>query len=156
MSTHQADLAYRRTAAEGASGVGFLIAMYDTLAGDLRRAAHAIENRDIEKRCNEVNHALLVLGYLEEWIDHKNSGQFAQDLSIFYRYLRTRMIEAQAKMSAEILKEVIALILKVRGTWQQMESHASSAKDVPTPVQSRTLHNAFASQEDRPASSWSA
>jgi flagellar biosynthetic protein FliS len=156
MSTHQADLAYRRTAAEGASGVGFLIAMYDTLAGDLRRAAHAIENRDIEKRCKEVNHALLVLGYLEEWIDHKNGGQFAQDLSIFYRYLRTKTIEAQATKSAEILMEAIALILKVRGTWQQMESRASSALDAPTPVQHRPLHNTFASQEDRPASSWSA
>jgi hypothetical protein len=35
------DLAYRKTAVEGASGMGLLIALYDTLAGDLRRAAAA-------------------------------------------------------------------------------------------------------------------
>ena len=35
------DLAYRKTAVEGASGFGLLIALYDTLASDLRRAARS-------------------------------------------------------------------------------------------------------------------
>ena len=33
------ELAYRKTAVEGASGFGLMIALYDTLAGNLRRAA---------------------------------------------------------------------------------------------------------------------
>jgi len=36
---NRTDMAYRKSAVEGATGFGLLIALYDTLAGDLRRAA---------------------------------------------------------------------------------------------------------------------
>jgi flagellin-specific chaperone FliS len=42
------EMAYRKTAVGGASGFGLLIALYDTLAGDLRRAADAERANDIE------------------------------------------------------------------------------------------------------------
>ncbi len=63
------ELSYRKTATEGASGFGLLIGLFDTLAGNLRRAAEAQRANDMEKRCGEANHALLVIGHLENWID---------------------------------------------------------------------------------------
>ena len=63
-------LFYRKAATEGASGFGLLVGLFDTLAGDLRRAAEAQRARDIEKRCKEGNHALLVIGHLEDWVNH--------------------------------------------------------------------------------------
>ena len=36
------EMAYRKTAIGGASGFGLLVALYDTLAGDLRRAANTV------------------------------------------------------------------------------------------------------------------
>ena len=57
-SMNRTDLAYRKTAVEGASGFGLLIALYDTLAGNLRRAAAAQRRNDLEDRCHEVKHAL--------------------------------------------------------------------------------------------------
>ena len=53
---NRTDLAYRRTAAEAASGLGLLIALFDTLAGDLRRAAEAQRANDIERRSREARH----------------------------------------------------------------------------------------------------
>jgi hypothetical protein len=50
---NRTDVTYRKTAAEGASGFGLLIALYDTLAGDLRRAAEAERSNDIEQRCHD-------------------------------------------------------------------------------------------------------
>ena len=72
MKLSQTELSYRRSAIEGASTIGLMIALFDTLVGDLRRAAFALRKNDIETRCRELNHATLVLGQLNEWIDPEN------------------------------------------------------------------------------------
>ena len=51
----------------------------------LRRAAVALRASDIETRCRELNHAALVLGRLESWVDLENGGEPAQTLSKFLR-----------------------------------------------------------------------
>lgn len=116
------ELSYRRSAIEGASAIGLMIALFDTLAGDLRRAAVALHNNDIQKRCNELNHATLVLGQLESWLDLKDGGESALTLSRFYAYLRAKMIEASISKSAKILEAQIDMILHVRSAWQQLDA----------------------------------
>jgi len=148
------ELAYRKTAVEGASGFGLLIALYDTLVGDLRRAAAAERSNNIQTRCQELNHAMLVIGYLEDWIDRENGGELAQKLVTFYANLRTKLIEAQAKRSVEILEQEMAVILAIRGTWQELELRASSALEIPPPSQVPNYPGALSSQNDRSASRW--
>src|ERR1700722_14184419 len=99
------EIAYRKTALRGASGFGLLVALYDTLAGDLRRAAEAGRRNDIEARCQQVNHALLVIAHLEDWIDQGPGGKLAQQLMAYNASLRGKMMGAQAKRSAEILEQ---------------------------------------------------
>lgn len=115
------EIAYRKTALSGASGFGLLIALYDTLAGDLRRAAEAELRNDIGTRCQQINHALTVIAYLEDWIDRGPGGELAQGLKAFYGTLRRKMIEAQAKRSAKILEEQMKEVLDLRAIWQAME-----------------------------------
>ena len=116
------DLSYRKSAIEGASAIGLMIALFDTLAGDLRRAAAAIRSNDIQTRCNELNHAVLVLSQLESWIDLTNGGESAQTLSRFYAYLRAKMLEAAGNKSAKLLEAQIDMILHVRSSWQQLDA----------------------------------
>jgi flagellar protein FliS len=149
------ELAYRRTAVEGSNGFGLLIALYDTLAGNLRRAADAQRSNDIQKRCQEVNHALLVIGYLEDWIDREGGGELALNLIGFYATLRTKLIQAQARESAEILEQEMAAILAIRGTWQDLEFRASSVLDVSS-SELEKYPGAWLTQAERSMSSWSA
>lgn len=150
------ELAYRRTAVEGASGFGLLIALYDTLVGNLRRAIDAQRSNDIQRRCHELNHALLVIGYLEDWIDRESGGELAQKLVAFYSNLRVKLIEAQAKNSAEVLEQEMAVILSIRGTWQDLELRASSALVDPQESQVHSYPGIAISQDERRVSSWSA
>jgi flagellar secretion chaperone FliS len=150
------ELAYRRTAVEGASGFGLLIALYDTLAGNLRRAADAQRNNDIASRCNEVNHALLVLGYLENWIDREDGGDLSQKLIAFYANLRRVLVEAQVKQSPDLLEAQMALIVKIRGTWQDLESRAITTLEVSPAYQSQGYPGAMGNQDRRSVSNWSA
>ena len=123
------EMTYRRTFAAGASPIGLMIALFDTLAGNLRRAAAAIRKRDIETRCKEVNHAVLVLGQLENWLDIKNGGESATNLKRFYTHLRGKMIEASAKQSPEILEAQLDSVLHIRSAWQQLDDMSPQAAE---------------------------
>ncbi len=114
-------LSYRRAAIEGASPIGLVVALYDTLSGDLGRAAAALRANDIEQRCKHLNHALLILGHLEDWLDTTNGGDLAQSLAQFYAYLRGKLLEASLAQSAPLLEAQIELILQVRSAWQQRD-----------------------------------
>jgi len=151
------ELAYRKTALAGASGFGLLIALYDTLAGDLRRAASAERANDIEKRCKEVNHALLVIAHLEDAIDRGSDGELAQQLRAFYSSLRRKMIEAQASRSPEMLEEDMARILEIRAAWQRAEmGGTTSTAHVPGWVQAPSYPGSSLPMRERSSSSWSA
>lgn len=153
-----AEIVYRRTAAAaGGNGLGLLIALYDTLAGDLRRAAEAERSNDIEKRCREVNHALLVIGCLQDWVARGSGGELGEELSAFYTSMRRRLIEAQVRRSAPLLEEQMALVLEVRESWQAVESApAPSAPEILPPVQTRVSAPSSAVEKEHKHLSWSA
>jgi flagellar protein FliS len=150
------ELAYRKTAVEGASGFGLLIALYDTLAGDLRRAADAQRKDDIERRCKEINHALLVIAYLDDWIDREGGGELAQKLVAFYTTMRKKLIEAQAQQSPEMLEEQMDLVLAIRGTWQDLEDRASRVLETRPSANEPQPYPGTQPLQDRTISSWSA
>jgi flagellar biosynthetic protein FliS len=150
------ELAYRRTAVEGTSGFGLLIALYDTLAGNLSRGAEAQRKNDIEKRCKEINHALLVIAHLDDWVDREGGGQLSDKLIRFYSGLRAKLIEAQAKQSPEMLEHQMKVVLAIRGTWQDLEARANSVLDAPASTPAPQFAAAAALQQERTAFSWSA
>jgi flagellar secretion chaperone FliS len=150
------DLAYRRSAAEAASDLGPLIALFDTLAGDLRRAAAAQRSGDIEGRCDEMRHALLVVGFLEDWVNRGDGGDLANQLLGFYAMLRRNLIEAGVKQSAMMMEQQMARVLKLRELWQRFES----SKEAPGPEIMRPALQGpsayFAAQLEHHQGSWSA
>lgn len=148
MRLSETELSYRRSAIEGASPIGLIIALFDTLVGDLRRAAFALRKDDIETRCKELNHATLVLGQLNEWIDPENGGESAQTLSRFYAYLRAKMMEAAVSKSAKLLDTQIDMILHVRSAWQKLDVGPIEmpAKPAEDPPQQRSMPSTPASE----------
>ncbi|MGB6720812.1 MAG: flagellar protein FliS [Terracidiphilus sp.] len=152
------ELTYRRTAAAaGGSGLSLLIALYDTLAADLRRAAEAERGSDIDRRSREVNHALVVIGLLEDWLARGSGGALAEQLTSFYASLRRKMIEAQAKRSAGLLEQQMAEVLKVRAQWQALEFQCgASGPEILAPVQTGKYAVPLAAQMERRQVSWSA
>jgi flagellar protein FliS len=137
------ELSYRKSSIAGASPIGLMIALFDTLAGDFRRAALALRNNDIETRCKELNHAILVIGQLESWIDLDNGGESAKDLARFYAFLRAKMMEAAGTKSAEVLENQIEMILGVRGAWQQLDASTQQATSVPSDFTQRRSTNTY-------------
>lgn len=138
MKLSKTELSYRKSAIEGASSIGLIIALFDTLAGDLRRAAAAIRKSDIEKRCKELDHASLVLGQLESWVDMDKGGESAQALSRFYAYLRATMMEASVTQSAALLDTQIDTILQIRSAWHKLDTVPHGPPETP-PLAAQTI-----------------
>ena len=153
---NRTEFTYRRTAAEGTNGFGLLVALYDTLAGDLRRAAEAQRANDIPGRCRELDHALRVIGHLENWVNTSAGGDLAQQLIAFYSGLRRRLIEASVKQSSEMLHQQMVEVLKVRESWQQLEleKESSGPEIIPPSAQRPVAYTAM--QTENYQSNWSA
>jgi flagellin-specific chaperone FliS len=148
-------LLYRTSAAASESGLGLLIALYDTLADDLLGAADAQRANDIERRCQKANHALLVLGHLEIWLANGSSGQLNSILAAFYVKMRHQILEAQLKQSSEILEEQIREILRVRAFWQELEEAENGHTEM---IQSgiRLQESIYGTCQDQSTNNWSA
>jgi flagellar protein FliS len=131
MKLSKTELSYQKSAIEGASSIGLIIVLFDTLAGDLRRAAAAIRKSDIEKRCKELDHASLVLGQLESWVDMDKGGESAQVLSRFYAYLRATMMEASVTQSAALLDTQIDTVLQIRSAWHKHDTVPQGPPETP-------------------------
>ena len=122
-------MTYTLSAIEGASPIGLMVVLFDKLAGDLRRAAAALNKIDIEARCKELNHATLVIGQLDSWIDLDKGGESARNLAGFYAYLRAKMMEAAVSQSAKPLEAPIQMILQVRTAWHQLDVHPQQGEE---------------------------
>lgn len=122
MTNKASSLSYRQAATQQASVVGLVIALYDTLIGNLRRAAEAMDKNDIQARCDELIHGFKVLQQLDAMLDMERGGETAAKNRRFYSHLRGQMLTAQFKLSSEILKKQIGLVLEVRQAWQQIDS----------------------------------
>ena len=131
MTNFMAALQYRRASTQQASVVGLVIALLDTLIGDLSRAADAMDQNDIPTRCDQLIHGFKVLTQLETMINMNNGGEAAVNLHRFYTHVRGQMLSAQFKLDPAILRTQARIVLEVRETWQQVDS---------APVQ--TLHTA--------------
>lgn len=128
MNNHTASLEYRRAATQQASLVGLIIALHDTLVGDLRRAAEAIERNDIQGRCDQLVHGFKVLQQLEMMLDMENGGETALQIKRFYAHIRGQIMLAQLKLSSAILHKQIEIVLDVREAWQQLDASATDSR----------------------------
>lgn len=116
-----AGLSYREAAVRGASPVGLVILLYEQIIEDLRRAQIALREGNIEARTREINHAILVLGYLEASLNREQGGTVAENLERFYRQLRAGLTQAHATQSAAGIEQQIAHLILVHAAWCEAE-----------------------------------
>jgi len=114
-------LSYKLAAAQGASPVGQVIALYDTILRDFGWALVALAAGDIENRMNRLNHALSVIGYLEYVLDYERGGEATTRFQTFYRVTRGLIVQASCKPTPEGIEKLIELYAQVRQAWYQVE-----------------------------------
>jgi flagellar protein FliS len=146
--------AYRETDIRGATAVRLVVLLYEQAIQDLRQAAQAMDENDIELRTNRINHALEVISRLQVTLDMERGGSVARNLLAFYETLRANLWKAQLYMSKETLLQQITDLLTLRESWAEVD-RAESAGSVPKPAPpAATAANAAPGQ--RVSANWKA
>jgi len=125
---------YRQLAGQGASLVNLVVQSYDQILNSLYAAVRAIEARRIEDKTRNLNHALLLVGHLQNALDFNAGPQIARNLERFYNLARTRIITASARNSASLIQEVAQDFLSMREAWEQVEKDVATAAKVLGPA----------------------
>jgi flagellar biosynthetic protein FliS len=143
MNSHGSASAYHQGNALGATAVGQIITLCDTILRDIRAALSAIEAGHIEQRVNASNHALVVIGELQGVLDFKRGGEAARTLNSFYNVTRAMISHASVMSSREEFQELIKMYARIRAAWSHVE------RTVPPSAPSERLR---ISSERQPAS----
>jgi flagellar protein FliS len=121
MNTYDSAFAYRQSTTFGATPVGQIISLYDTMLRDLHRASSALAAGQVEQRVTAVNHALLVIGELQGVLDFERGGEPARNLENFYKVTRKMISDASMHSSCEMLQEAIGMVTRVRAAWVKIQ-----------------------------------
>ena len=113
---------YQQETARGASAIGGVVALYDTILRDFRRASAAAAAGNVEARVFELNHALTVIGELNGVLDYQRGGEAAKRFQNFYEVTRGLILEANLRATPESLERLIALYSPVRQAWNKVDS----------------------------------
>jgi len=128
MNSRDSASAYQQSTAVGATAVGQVIALYDTILRDLRRAIAAIEGGRIEDRVNSSNHALVVIGELQGVLDFQRGGEAARNLNSFYNVTRAMTTHASMRSSREEFQQLASMFARLRAAWSQVERTIAPAE----------------------------
>src|SRR5271157_6540658 len=96
---------YREGTVQGASPVTLVVRLYEQMIEDLRQAAIAIEQNEIERRTKRIQHAILVIGHLQSPLDLAKGGKVARNLENFYNTLRQSLVWVQFHPSKRALAQ---------------------------------------------------
>jgi flagellar protein FliS len=112
---------YREGTVRGANPVELVVRLYEQMIEDLRQVAKAIEQNNVERRTQRVNHVILVIGHLQSSLDFANGGKVAKNLDNLYNVLRQNLIQVQFHPSKRAVAQLITDLLMLREAWIQVE-----------------------------------
>ncbi|HXY14402.1 MAG TPA: flagellar export chaperone FliS [Terriglobales bacterium] len=156
MSLTEREKTYLRAAVQNASPSGLVVILFDMLIGDLERVIAAVAAHDVEKRSSELKHAFLILQQLEGSLDTKNGGEAAKNFARFYALIRSKLLEAHIKISSDIVRRQIELLLDVRQAWQQSNRLSPSAAQSSPLATEGSAAQAVPTHERATTTNWTA
>ena len=123
---------YRQAAAQGATPLGQVVALYDAILRDFFRALAALKAGNVAARVEHLNHASGVIGYLASVLDYERGGRVARQLASVYAASTGKIVRANADASAEGIEKLIEFYGDLRQAWFQADQNLKQA-DRKTP-----------------------
>ncbi|MBX6323722.1 MAG: flagellar export chaperone FliS [Rhodospirillaceae bacterium] len=109
-----------------ASPSRLIVMLYDEAIAALREAIHAARAGDIETRCNAVNAALEIVGYLYMTLDDARGGDVARNLGAIYAHIIARLPQVNVAQDPAVAEEAIGLLKPLRAAWAELDQALSN------------------------------
>lgn len=118
MAMQNAYAQYNNNKIMTASPAELTLMLYEGAIKFCNIAIDAVERKDVSRAHKNIVKVENIVDYLRTTLDMKYV--VAQDFERMYVYLHRRLIEANTKKDAEILKEVNEHLHSIRDTWKQV------------------------------------
>lgn len=116
--------AYKTIGFQSASPERILDEVFQRIELDCQRAVTAIENDDVKDRCEQLGHAIKLVGALAVSLDSELAPELCANLVGLYDYVRARLVDANLKGDVKPVQEAMELIREVHGSFQAAQKAA--------------------------------
>lgn len=114
----RAAAAYQNNSIQTASPADLTLMLYEGAIKFCNMALDGLQNGDKEKANNNIIKAEKIIVEFRATLDFKYP--VAKDFDVVYDYIYRRLIEANIKKDADILKEALKYIREMRDTWKEV------------------------------------
>lgn len=117
-----------------------VVMLYDEAIISLTAAIEAMEQNEIEERCNRVNVVTEIIATLHLSLDLESGGEIADQLGALYRFILGQLIRVNIHSDAAGTAKIIDLLTPLRDAWDEIDRRVADGEDstaVETTVLSR-------------------
>jgi flagellar secretion chaperone FliS len=100
--------------------------LFEGATARIAAAKGHIERKEFDKKSNQINSAISIIGGLQESLNFEAGGELAYNLEKLYDYMIRRLFEANVRNSLEMLDEVNGLLLQIKSAWDEIREQALS------------------------------
>jgi flagellar protein FliS len=119
---------YQKTAVNTADPGKLVVMLYDGAVKYLLNAIDGIKEKDVEKKCNNVNRAYDIIQELQFALDMEQGGEIALNLYRLYQFMMTHLIKAKInKDGITMIQEVIDMMRKLNEAWRAITAEKKPA-----------------------------
>lgn len=106
-----------------------VVMLYNEAILSLTAAIKAMQQNDIEERCNRVNVVTEIVGTLHMSLDMEQGGDIADQLGSLYRFVLAQLIRINIHSDAEGAAKIIDLLKPLRDAWQEVDQRMARGED---------------------------
>ena len=110
--------AYRESSITARSKEQLIVMLYDGAIKFLRQAIIAMENQDYEQKGKLLVKAMDIIDELDCCLDMELGGEVAENLRRLYDFMRRHLTEANIKLDAHRIRDVIACLDDLNEGWK--------------------------------------
>lgn len=83
----------------------------------MSQAKGAIERGEMDSKANLLGRVMEIIQTLQDSLDHSQGGDIAANLDRLYDYMNRRLLQATSHNDADMVDEVMGLMLEVKQGW---------------------------------------
>lgn len=106
-----------------------VVMLYDQAIASLAAAIEAMEQNEIEERCNCVNVVTEIVATLHMSLDMENGGEIAERLGSLYRFILGQLIRVNIHSDAAGATSIIELLTPLREAWEEVDRRMALGDD---------------------------
>jgi flagellar secretion chaperone FliS len=106
-----------------------VVMLYDEAIAALEAAIEAMEQNEIEERCNRVNLVTEIVGTLHMSLDLEQGGEIAEQLGGLYRFILAQLIRINIHSDAKGAAKIVDLLTPLRDAWSEVDQRMAGQDD---------------------------